>query len=101
MIWYNVSIHVQPDIEAEWVQWMQQIHLPAMMATGCFERYEFSRLIDPPGDEYSIYVAQYQAVGMEELNRYYELHSADLRADAINRWENKFLIFRSVAEQLV
>lgn len=100
MIWYNVSIHLDPEIESDWVKWMQEVHLPAMMATGCFERFHFSRLIDPPADDHVIYVAQYLAYDLQALENYYSKFSEDLRTDAINRWQNQFLVFRTVAQGL-
>ena len=33
---YNVTITLEPEIEAQWLDWMQQHHIPAMLATKKF-----------------------------------------------------------------
>ncbi len=37
MILYNVTVALDPAIETEWLAWMQQEHIPEVMATGCFD----------------------------------------------------------------
>ena len=36
MIIYNVTCHMDLALAEEWLRWMQEIHIPEVMATGCF-----------------------------------------------------------------
>ena len=45
MIVYNISNKVETAIEADWVQWQQQEHIPAIMASGQFTDYKFYKLL--------------------------------------------------------
>ena len=45
MLIYNVTIKVDRIIAREWLQWLQQEHIPAIMATGCFTEYRVVRLL--------------------------------------------------------
>ena len=69
MIVYNITIKIIPAIETEWVQWQQQEHIPAVMASGHFTDHKFYRL---PGQEESdgiTYIVQYFASPFESYTR--------------------------------
>ena len=61
MITYNVTVKLNPSIEQKWKQWMLEKHMPAILATKCFDAYALHKLIDHPDDEGITYVAQYFA----------------------------------------
>ncbi|TAD87180.1 MAG: DUF4286 family protein, partial [Bacteroidetes bacterium] len=61
MIIYNQTIKVSPSIDTAWLAWLQQIHLPAIMATQCFERYQLVRLLDTDDADGATYAVQYYA----------------------------------------
>ncbi len=36
MIIYNVTVKIDNDVVAEWLNWMQTVHIPDVMQTGYF-----------------------------------------------------------------
>ena len=46
MIIYNVTIKIDWTIHDAWLAWMQQVHIPELVATGCFTRSQLVRLLD-------------------------------------------------------
>ena len=36
MIVYNVTCNVENPMASEWLEWMKTVHIPEVMATGCF-----------------------------------------------------------------
>ena len=36
MLIYNVTINIEESVEKEWLAWMQQVHIPEVIATGKF-----------------------------------------------------------------
>lgn len=99
MIVYNVTVKVDEYIEADWVAWMQNVHVPDVMATACFTSYRMS-LIDPVqgdkgGNAYSI---QYTSISREALTEYFENHAQTLQKDHIVRYGDKALAFRTIME---
>ena len=36
MLLYNVTVIIEDAAAEEWLQWMQEIHIPEVMATGKF-----------------------------------------------------------------
>ncbi len=46
MFIYNVTVKIDKNIHREWLEWMQQIHIPEVMQTGCFAANRFLRLLE-------------------------------------------------------
>jgi hypothetical protein len=44
MILYNVTVSIDPAIHEDWLQWMREIHIPEVIATGCFHEARLSRI---------------------------------------------------------
>ena len=102
MIVYNVTINVDDSIAAGWVQWMKETHLPQVMQTGMFSRYEFFKLLTRQEDEDGItFVIQYFASSMENYERYHHEFAPALQAETRKLYEGKFHAFRTVMESLI
>ncbi len=97
MIVYNVTIQVDHDIEKEWLEWMNAVHIPDVIATGCFLEGRISKLMvdDETGVTYSI---QYVLENMQKLEEYQQKYAAKLQKEHSDRYENKFVAFRTVME---
>lgn len=95
MIIYNVTINVDESIHEEWISWMQEIHIPEVLATGKFTKALMSEVLvkeDLGGFTYSI---QYTCDSRELLSRYYQEDAQRLRNDVFKRFGNKFGAFRT------
>jgi hypothetical protein len=101
MIVYNVTINIDAPLADEWVLWMKDIHIPQVMQTGMFSRYEFFRLLTRQEDEEGItYVVQYFTSSMENYERYQSDFAPALQAETRKLYEGKFHAFRSVMEEV-
>lgn len=98
MIIYNVTIKISWLIHDAWLQWMQQEHMPEVIATGCFTHSQMARLLETDETEGPTYATQYFAKGKSDYNRYIELHAASLRQKALDKWGEQFIAFRSVMQ---
>lgn len=97
MIVYNVTIQVDHDIEKEWLEWMNKVHIPDVLATGCFLEGRISRLMvdDETGITFSI---QYTLENMQKLEEYQEKYAEKLQKEHADRYGDKFVAFRTVME---
>src|SRR5580658_377445 len=86
MIVYNVTIKVSWNIVEEWVMWMQQEHIPAVLATGKFDHNTFYRLLDQDESEGPTFVAQYSTSSLERYEQYNMEFAVALQADGRNKW---------------
>lgn len=97
MIIYNVTINIDESIKEAWLQWMQEAHIPAMLATGKFSKALMTQVLvkeDLGGYTYSI---QYTTDSHETLERYYAEDAQTLRAQS-KPFEGKFAAFRTELE---
>ena len=98
MIVYNISNKVETAIEADWVQWQQQEHIPAIMASGQFTDYKFYKLLDEDDDDCATYIIQYFAPAKENYHNYIRTVAPQLRQKAFDKWGSRFIAFRSVMQ---
>ena len=101
MILYNVTVNVDDDIHHEWLKWMQQVHIPEVMASGKFVGHRFFRLAFPAPEEGSTYAIQYMAASLADYEDYREHHAPALQKATNDRYANKFVAFRTILEEVI
>ncbi|MEM7102465.1 MAG: DUF4286 family protein [Bacteroidota bacterium] len=100
MILYNVTIKLDDAIKADWLEWMQSVHIPDVMATGLFKEYKLSRLIGDEDEYGTTFAIQYLCGSMDDFETYQASHAAALQADHTERYKGKFGAFRTLLEVL-
>jgi Domain of unknown function (DUF4286) len=75
MIAYEVTSEIDERLVDRFERYMQESHIPEVLATGCFQAAVFAR--SSPGRYRTSYMARTQA----DLDRYLETHTAGLRVD--------------------
>jgi len=98
MIVYNSTIKIHPAIEKAWVQWQQQVHIPAVMATGIFNDYKMYRLLDQDEAEGITYVLQFFSAIPEGYQQFTAQHAQRLQRLAQERWGDLYIAFNTVME---
>ncbi|MCH8554434.1 MAG: DUF4286 family protein [Schleiferiaceae bacterium] len=99
MIIYNVTVNIDDSIREEWIAWMKDVHIPAVMETGMFINNRFCKVLveEESGTTYSI---QYQLKDMEAFQLYQELYAAQLQKEHKEKYEGRFVAFRTLLEQI-
>ncbi len=97
MILYNVTVNIDHEVHDEWLLWMRQSHIPDVMTTGRFTESRIGKVIaqDQGGVTYSI---QYLAPDMESYHRYIHEDAPKLQEKHEERFEGKFVAFRTIIE---
>ena len=98
MIVYNITIKIDREIEDKWIEWQRNEHIPAVMATGSFFEYKFFRLLEQDETDSITYVIQYFATSIENYDRYIKTFAGELRKNAIDKWGDRFIAFRTIME---
>jgi len=91
---YNVTINVEEAVHDQWLVWMQQEHIPEIIATGKFSKALMTKVLveeELGGITYSV---QYTTDSQETLARYYAEDAPLLRSKS-KRFEGHFLAFRT------
>lgn len=99
MILYSVTITIQAGIEAEWVEWMNKIHIPDVLRTGCFAECRMFKVLGSKGEEAS-FVMQYQCQSIEEYHRYRDNFAPALQKEHSDRFSGRFRGSRQLLEEV-
>ena len=98
MIIYNVTIKLDASIHQQWLNWLQDIHIPEVIGTGCFIKATVLRLLEVDDNEGPTYAIQYFAESKALYNRYIEKFAGEMRQRSFDKWGNRFIAFRSVMQ---
>jgi hypothetical protein len=99
MIIYNVTVNIDNDVLDDWLHWMKTVHVPDVVATGCFTDGNIFKIMvdEQQGTSYSI---QYKAKSMDDVNRYLETFAPSLREQHTARYKDKFVAFRTLLQHI-
>lgn len=100
MLLYNVTININKEQEADWLQWMQTEHIPDVMSTGLPKSYKLLRLLTEIDNGGSTYTAQYFFNSLAEYEQYEDLFAPGLRRKLQDRYANQFVAFRTLLEEV-
>jgi len=94
-ILYNVTVKVLNEFSEEWLQWMQEVHIPDVMATSKFEEYKISEIIEEE-NEGRTFAIQYVAPDMDTFQSYQLEHVKGLQQEHATRYKDKYVAFRTL-----
>jgi len=94
---YNVTISVESSVHEEWMKWMQEVHIPDVMKTGCFIDNRMLKVLNVE-DEGVTYSVQYTFLNMSDMEEYKAKHGARLQKDALDKFKDKLVAFRTLLE---
>ena len=95
---YNVTIHVEDTVRDAWLEWMQSIHIPEMLATGKFTEARLCRVMVADESGGVTYAVQYFTTSQKLLEDYYREDAARLRQDGLDRFGDQCVAFRTELE---
>ncbi len=97
MILYNVTLNVDSNIHKEWLDWMQKVHIPEVIATGHFLKYKICKLLRA-SEEGVTYSIQYFLTSSKQLHQYQVQHAPALQKEHTERYGERVVAFRSLLE---
>ncbi len=97
MILYNVTVKIDKDVHADWLQWMKDIHIPDVLSTGMFVDNKLCRVMIDEADGFT-YSIQYFCKNMEILEKYNKEYAPRLQKEHQDRYAGKFVAFRTLMD---
>lgn len=97
MLLYNVTLIIEDASADEWLQYMNEIHIPEVMATGKFVSNRLLKILDSPNEGVS-YCSQYVVESLADYEDYQQNYAPKLQANLQQKFENKFVAFRTLME---
>ena len=99
VILYHVTIKIEKDIASDWLEWMKKHHIPKVLNTGFFLSHRLCKMLSDEEDGITFSV-QYLLENKEQLNQYLEQSAPGLQLEHTNRYEGKFVAYRTLHEVL-
>ena len=98
MILYNVTTNIEESVHQQWLQWMQDKHIPEILATGKFTSARLVRVLVEEEMGGLTYAVQYTTDSKETLQRYYTEDAPKFRTEGLSLFGDKALTFRTELE---
>ncbi|MFZ4106205.1 DUF4286 family protein [Flavobacterium sp.] len=98
MILYNVTSNIDSSIQTQWLQWMQNKHIPEILATGKFTSARLVKVLVEEEMGGETYAVQYTTDSKETLQRYYNEDAPKFRAEGVTLFGDKVVAFRTELE---
>ncbi len=95
---YNVTTNIEASVHDEWLHWMQETHIPDVLATGKFLNAKMSKVLVEEEMGGLTYSVQFTTMDKETLRKYYTEDATRLRDVALKCFPNKFVSFRTELE---
>ena len=98
MILYNITIKVEAAVHDDWLDWMQESHIPAYLKTGLFTEYKFCRIMGDADEHGMTYALQLESKDLKTFQIYQQLHARRLQQLQSDRYPNQYVTFRTLME---
>ena len=98
MILYNVTINIDDSVHDQWLNWMQEKHIPDVLATGKFSSARMTKVLITEEMGGTTYATQYATDSKATLERYYQDDAPRLRDEGLRLFADKMMAFRTELE---
>ena len=100
MFLYNVTVGIDKDAEVEWLEYMRETHIPAVLNTTLFFSHKLYRVLHDQDDGSISYSVQYFAKSIEDVQQYLEVFAPALIEEHRKRFNNRHVAFRTLLEEV-
>ena len=97
MFIYNVTVNIADDVHQQWIKWMKEKHIPAVMKTGCFIDNQMVKVLYVE-DEGHTFSTQYKFLEMSDIENYQKNFAPELQAEHKQMFGDKYTAFRTLLQ---
>jgi DNA-directed RNA polymerase beta' subunit len=96
MILFNETVSIENAVAEEWLQWMQETHVPEVMATTFFIKFQIAKVMEDEDTGGTTYAVQYYARHMDDLLEYHRDHDKIMQGKMQAKFAGQYAAFRTV-----
>jgi hypothetical protein len=100
MLLYNVTYGIDRDIEKEWLAYMREQQVPAVLKTGLFTSFKMFKVLHDQEDGTISYSIQYFTDTIRQVNQYLEFFAPAIMEHHRSRFHNKHVAFQTLLEEI-
>ncbi|MFD1602041.1 DUF4286 family protein [Flavobacterium johnsoniae] len=98
MIIYNVTTNIHESVHDQWLKWMQEKHIPEILATQKFSSARIVKVLVEEEMGGITYSTQYVTDSKETLDKFYIEDEPEFHREALGLFADKMLSFRTELE---
>lgn len=99
MLIYNETFIIDDAIADEWLVWIKNNHIPAVLGTGSFDGYKLYTILDSPNEGIT-YCLQFQTDQVERYSNFFYKHLESIHAAHNAQFEERFALFHTLMESV-
>ncbi len=96
----NISSKVDHSIIPGWIEWQKNTFIPSLMDTGLVNIYQFYKLLEHDDDEGAMYILQLYFNNSDDLKNFKSKYDKVFLKEAVNKWSDKFVSFKTSLKQM-
>ena len=100
MMLYNITMGIDKEIEAEWLQWMKNQYIPVVMQTGMFVDWKLYKVLHDQDENSVSYSVQYFSKTIEQVVQFVEQIEPELNKELQKKYKDRHVAFRTLLEQV-
>jgi hypothetical protein len=100
MLLYNVTVGIDKDVEAEWLEYMRDKHIPDVLNTGMFVNAKMYKVLHDQDDGTISYSVQYFAESIDHFQQYLDVFAPVLIDEHRKKFNNKHVAFMTLLEEV-
>jgi hypothetical protein len=100
MIIQNITYSINKDLEQDFLDWMQSVHIQNVMITGFPKSFKIMRLLTEVENGGATFSVQYNFDTMNNFEIFENEYFDDLNYEVDKRYRGKYVFFPSLLEEL-
>ena len=100
MIIYNITFKVDHESVESWMEWQKQIHIPEVIATGCFYDHRFYELLEHEEEDGKTFVIQFYANSKNDYDHYLKNFAPEMKQKSAAKWNDHVISFRTLLQHV-
>src|SRR5690349_19938443 len=100
MLLYNITIGIDKEIEAEWLQSMKDQYIPVVMKTAMFVDSKFFKVLHDQDENSVSYSVQYFSETIEKVLQFVEQIDPEVNKQLQKKYKDRHVAFRTLLEEV-
>ncbi|MGN6530881.1 MAG: DUF4286 family protein [Ginsengibacter sp.] len=100
MFIYNITFKVDHESVNRWMEWQKEIHIPEMMASGCFYDHRFYELLEHEEEDGKTFVIQFYANSKNDYDNYVQNFATQMKQKSMAKWSDHVISFRTLLQNI-
>lgn len=99
MLLYNVTVGIDKDLEAEWLNWMKSYYLPEVMKSNVFLSYRLYKVLTHEDEGSVSFSIQYFSDDIQKIVYYLNNQGKTLSEEHRAKFKDRHVVFNTLLEE--